>query len=313
MWKKSRPAGSYVRNAYLRGLEMQESGGFNPYRFGIVAASDTHVSGGSFDESNFHSKIGQFDGTPQVRGSVSRRRVDRRRAGRLCRKLLPVVERIRPGRRVGAGKYAGCGVRRVSAQGDLRHDRVPASKFGCFAGYELDDDLADAEDAAERAYDGGVPMGGRVGSRADRGAALPGLGRARPERRAARKVADHQGMGRGRRASGEGVRRCMLRGAEPDPVTHRCPDNGAACRTSSDCGTSGDGASELKVVWQDPGVPFLAGRAFYYVRVLENPTCRWSTWDAVKAGVAPRPDLPTTIQERAWTSPIWLEPQGLAH
>ena len=49
-------------------------------------------------------------------------------------------------------------------------------------------------------------------------------------------------------------------------------------------------------------------KAFYYVRVLENPTCRWSTWDAIKAGEEPRSDLHKTIQERAWSSPIWYVP-----
>ena len=49
-------------------------------------------------------------------------------------------------------------------------------------------------------------------------------------------------------------------------------------------------------------------RAFYYARVLENPVCRWSTWDSIREGVKPRSDIPTTIQERAWTSPIWFEP-----
>ncbi|MDH5737492.1 MAG: DUF3604 domain-containing protein, partial [Gammaproteobacteria bacterium] len=48
--------------------------------------------------------------------------------------------------------------------------------------------------------------------------------------------------------------------------------------------------------------------AFYYVRVLENPTCRWSTWDAIRAGVEPRESLKKTIQERAWSSPIWYVP-----
>jgi hypothetical protein len=51
-------------------------------------------------------------------------------------------------------------------------------------------------------------------------------------------------------------------------------------------------------------------RAFYYARVLENPTCRWSTWDAIREGVAPRSDLAATIQERAWTSPIHFVPGG---
>jgi hypothetical protein len=60
-------------------------------------------------------------------------------------------------------------------------------------------------------------------------------------------------------------------------------------------------------VWRDPDFD-PAQRAFYYVRVLENPTCRWSTWDAIRAGVAPREGLPTTLQERAWSSPIWYRP-----
>ena len=85
-------------------------------------------------------------------------------------------------------------------------------------------------------------------------------------------------------------------GLLPDPETNRCPDNGALVDIS-DCSISSDvGANELKTVWTDdsfnPSV-----KAFYYVRVLENPTCRWSTWDAVKAGVEPREDLQKTIDE----------------
>jgi len=74
----------------------------------------------------------------------------------------------------------------------------------------------------------------------------------------------------------------------------------------SDCSISADsGSREMKVLWQDR--EFKADQeAFYYSRVLENPVCRWSTWDAVRAGEQPRSDIPATIQERAWSSPIWL-------
>jgi hypothetical protein len=91
------------------------------------------------------------------------------------------------------------------------------------------------------------------------------------------------------------------------PVTNRCPDNGARVMINDCSITQGVGASELKTVWNDPDFDANA-KSFYYVRVLENPTCRWSTWDAVRAGLKPREDLHDTLQERAWSSPIWYIP-----
>ena len=96
-------------------------------------------------------------------------------------------------------------------------------------------------------------------------------------------------------------------GGSVDPSTHRCPDNGATVDLSDCSITTGVGAGELKTVWRDPDFN-PNHRAFYYVRALENPTCRWSTWDAVRAGVPPRPDLKSTLQERVWSSPIWYVP-----
>ena len=62
--------GSYVRNAYLRGLGLSEKGFTNPYKFGLIGSSDTHVGGGSDNEEVFFSKIGVLDGTPELRGSI---------------------------------------------------------------------------------------------------------------------------------------------------------------------------------------------------------------------------------------------------
>jgi hypothetical protein len=94
-------------------------------------------------------------------------------------------------------------------------------------------------------------------------------------------------------------------GLEPDPRSHRCA-LASALPNLQDCSIDPtDGRDQLSAFWRDPG--YRPGqRAFYYVRVLQIPTCRWSTWDALRLGV-PRPEgAPAAIQERAVTSPIWV-------
>jgi hypothetical protein len=102
------------------------------------------------------------------------------------------------------------------------------------------------------------------------------------------------------------------------------PENGAAVDTAT-CAPSGTGFDSLCAVWSDPEFNAVE-RAFYYARVLENPTCRWSTYlchaqgidcsdpDAVPEGYSEccNPEVAKTIQERAWSSPIWYRPEGVA-
>ena len=90
-----------------------------------------------------------------------------------------------------------------------------------------------------------------------------------------------------------------------DPSTGRCADNGASVDLTTCAFDEDVGAAQLSVNWQDPD--FNADQsAFYYVRVVMNPTCRWSTYDAIRLGRDPDPRVPATIRERAWTSPIWI-------
>ena len=91
----------------------------------------------------------------------------------------------------------------------------------------------------------------------------------------------------------------------PDAKTQRCKAQAASIDTSDCKIDTSDGAAELKVNWRDPDFD-AKRRAFYYVRVLERPTCRWSTWEANRMGKKVRPGLSLTIQERAWSSPIWV-------
>ncbi|MEM9396507.1 MAG: DUF3604 domain-containing protein, partial [Pseudomonadota bacterium] len=180
----------------------------------------------------------------------------------------------------------------------------PRIKLRFFAGYDWDEDLLRSKNLLSTAYDSGVPMGGDVLSK---GATAPVF--------LVWAVADSQGAPLQRTQIIKGTVRdghhqetvydvTCSDGLIPDPHTHRCADNGAQVDLS-DCSISSDrGDSEMMGLWRDPNFDPLQD-AFYYVRVLENPTCRWSTWDALRIGVEPRPDLPRTIQERAWSSPIW--------
>ena len=96
-------------------------------------------------------------------------------------------------------------------------------------------------------------------------------------------------------------------GLKPDSKAHRCAENGAKVDLTNCSYSSNKGAPELSASWTDPDFK-PADRAFYYVRVLENPTCRWSTYDAHRAKVKLPDEVPPAIQERAWSSPIWFTP-----
>ena len=90
-----------------------------------------------------------------------------------------------------------------------------------------------------------------------------------------------------------------------EPEGGRCPEQNAALDIST-CQGSGGGAAELKTLWSDPEYDAKMPTA-YYIRVLEAPKCRWSTWDAVRNGTTPNPDLKPSVQDRAWSSAIWVQ------
>ncbi len=179
-------------------------------------------------------------------------------------------------------------------------------KIRLFAGYDLADADLEGQWLLARAYANNTAMGGDLAPQASMSPTFLAWAVADPTGAPLQRLQ----MIKGWLEEGEPREQVFdiacSDGLTVDPATHRCPDNGAIVDLS-DCSTSAhDAATELKVLWQDPD--FDADQdAFYYARVLENPVCRWSTWDAVREGEAPRSDIPKTIQERAWSSPIWLQ------
>ncbi len=301
----SRAAGSYVRNAWLRGLAIENDRGSNPFRFGLIGSSDTHNAGGSFREENYVGKLGLLDATPQQRGSVLP--ADPARA---VRDPAPT-----DGRTWGASGLAGAWAEsntRDAIFAAFRRKETfatsgPRIRVRFFAGTGIDESLLDADDPIAAAYESGVPMGADL---------PPGDGSAPgffvwamrdPETVPLQRLQVVKGWIEGDETREQVYDVACSDGGQLDIDTHRCSDNGATVDLST-CNVSREtGAAELAAVWNDPG--FRPGqRAFYYVRVLENPKCRWSTWDAIRAGVAPNPDMHATIQDRAWSSPIWTGP-----
>lgn len=300
-WRPSVPSGSYVREALLNGIALETADGFNPFQFGVVGASDTHTGAASLDEENFFSKAGVLDATAQLRGSV------------------PLDEPDADGNRYREtyfDTWAAAGLTGIWAQDNDRaalYDALrrketfatsgPRLVVRLFAGFGVPHEAHDDPQWLAEAYDRAVPMGGDL---------LPGDG---APRFVATALQDPRGaplqrlqIVKGWVADGEPRERVFdvacSDGLTADPDTRRCPDNGAGVDLDTCAISAGAGAAELAATWQDPD--FRADQeAFYYLRVLENPTCRWSTWDAVRHGSAPRDDLPATIQERAWSSPIW--------
>jgi hypothetical protein len=301
-------AGDFVRSAYQRGLALQETEGFNPYKFGLISSSDTHVGAASLVEQYHWGKTAQDGASPEARRSVPPN----------GRKTWDGAEDPRTRREITATQFSSSGLAGVWAESNTREaifDAMqrketfgtsgPRMKVRFFAGMDYEPAMLDDTDLLVRAYDQGVPMGGQL--ERVTGETAPGfvvwairdpLG-APLQRAQVIKVWSDKGE------THEVVHDVACSGgALPDATTHRCPDNGASVDIS-DCSTAaGTGANELKAYWQDPDFD-AAREAAYYVRVLENPTCPWSTWDAVRNGTPPNPELPETVQERAWSSPIW--------
>ena len=299
----SEPNGSYVRQAYLNGLKMQAEGGFNPYKLGVIGSSDTHNASYAGDEDDYWSKVGLRDANGVLRGSVP---LSEPRANG---ELYADTYFNTWGAAGLAGVWAEENTRAAIYDAFRRKETFGTSgtrmKVRFFAGNDLPE--LDDEDLIGKAYGGGVPMGGDLIANAAEVPSFIAWVAKDPNSASLQRLQIIKGWVEDGEAQEQVFDVACSDGGSVDPTSHRCPDNEAQVNLL-DCSISeGLGAAELKARWQDPSYD-PDQHAIYYVRALENPTCRWSTWDAIRAGVAPRPDLPATIQERIWSSPIWVTP-----
>ncbi len=292
----SRPQGSYVREAYLSGMILAEKGVGNPYRFGLIGSSDTHNAAGSFREDQFWSKTGLLDATAQQRGSVPDESGN----------YADVIRSYWGGSGL-AGVWAESNTRDAIFDAFERKETFattgPRMKVRFFASSEALPVLMGRTDL-EKAYGLGVAMGGDL---------KVSLGTAESPHFTVQAMMDPLSapLERLQVIKGwieDGEKREQIfdvacSAGQVDLENHRCTLESKAPDSKS-CEFQ-EGAAELSAVWQDPDYD-REEDAFYYVRALEVKTCRWSTWDALRAGTLPNPKIAGFLQERVWSSPIWV-------
>jgi hypothetical protein len=288
--------GDYARTGLLRGLVLEERGRGNPYKFGMIGSTDSHTAMASAEEDNFHGKMA-IDSTPATK------RED----------IIPGT----PGWDMGAAGLAAVWATENTREAlfdAMKRKEVyattgPRIELRFFGGFDFADGDAQARDLASIGYGKGVPMGGDL-TAAPSGGAPSFLIRAVKDPVGAnldrvqivKGWVDSEGMPQ------EKVFDAALADGRTVGADGKVAPVGNTVDVATGNYTNAIGDPELTVVWTDP--EFDAGkRAFYYVRVLQIPTPRHTLYDAIALGIpVEETGHPATIQERAYSSPIWYAP-----
>jgi len=294
-------AGEYAREALKRGLAIEKELGINPYKFGIIGSTDSHTSLATAQEDNFFGKHSGYE---------------------------PNADRMtHPFMKTDAGTIFGwqqvaSGLAAVWATENTREALFDAmerkevyattgSRMGVrfFGGWEFTDQDLNSRQPAFAGYDKGVAMGGDLRARPS-GASAPTLmvyALRDPIGANLDRIQIIKGWMDAQGATHEKVYDVAWSGDRRPGADGKLPAVGNTVDVANANWTNTIGAPELATVWSDPDFD-PAQNAFYYARVIEIPTPRWSTYDAFRLGVPLPEDAPTSTQERAYTAPIWYTP-----
>lgn len=291
--------GGYVRDAYLRGLKLEAEGNGNPFKYGLIGDSDTHNSASTPEEDNYTGKFAN-ENSPEHR--------------------LNGPAGLSEGQQKMVREFSSAGLAAIWAESNTREALYAAierketyatsgarMKLRVFGGFDFAPDAMKKPDWVQQAYTSGVPMGGDL-RRSAAGKSPTLLIQAMKEVDGAN--LDRLQVIKGWTKDGKTFEKiydvALSDGRQPDASGH-VPPVGNTVDAKDATYTNDIGDATLSAVWTDPAFDSTA-HAFYYVRLLQIPTPRWSTYDAKTLGVEPRKDLPVSIQERAWSSPIWYTP-----
>jgi hypothetical protein len=295
--------GSYARQAYKDGITMQDTRGYNPYRFGMAGGSDSHNSASPYRQDNFYGLHGEADGS-----------VERRFAGVLIGGTMD-VRLENPGGLTGV--WAEENTRASLWDAMYRKETFgvsgPHIKLRFFGGWSFGRDIVNAGDWVKQSYAGGVPMGADLPPMPSGGTGTAPTFVVWAVKDPTSANLDRIQVIKGWTQNGQSFEKvydvAWAGDRKLDRWTGRVPAIQSTVNHDTATYTNDVGATELKTVWSDPDFD-RSQHAFYYARVLEIPTPRWTLIQAVQSRLPPPDIVPLTGQERAWSSPIWYAPSA---
>jgi hypothetical protein len=293
----------YARSALKVGLRLEKETGANPFQFGLSAASDAHTGLATTREENYFGKYAHTEPSPNRHG----------------REVIPASD---PDLRIISSQEVASGLTAVWARENTREAIFDAMqrkevyattgtrmRVRVFAGWDYSADDLRAPDFIDKGYRHGVPMGGNL-TNAPEGYSPRFMIRALRDFDGANldRIQIIKGWLDGNGDLHERIYDVAVTDGREIGADGRAREAvGNTVNTKKATYTNTIGDSMLAAFWEDP--KFNPNEnAFYYVRVLEIPTPRWTTYDAVKFEIDPPTNVPQTIQDRAYTSPIWYTP-----
>ena len=288
--------GSYIRQAYKDGLALQDTLGVNPYKFGVVSGSDSHSTAVAYRQNNFFGVHGgSYDETPEKRLKGGLFGFNNLWASPAGLSVVWAEENTRE------AIFAAMQRKETYATSGVR------LKVRLFGGWEFGPDVLKQKDWVKTAYAKGVSMGGDLPASTAMAPSFVVWAVKDPDSGNLDRVQIIKGWTKHGQTFEKIYDVAWAGKRRPDPATGKVPPIGHTVNIATATYTNTIGAVELKTVWTDPEFdPSLD--AFYYARVLEIPTPRWTTIQAVMLSRVPPDGVAATIQERAWTSPIWYTP-----
>ena len=299
----------YARAAWKRGMAYEATLGANPFKFGVVGSTDSHTGLSTTQEDNFFGKVSlveptndpiRFNEAITGRSTPDDPSDDIIHAQALASGLAAVWTRENTREAI----WDAFERKEVFATTGTR------IRVRVFAGWNFSEDDLYRSDFARYGYDGGVPMGGDLAD-APEGAAPALLIRAirDPDGANLDRIQVIKGWLDGDGKTHEQVFDVAWSGDRQKDASGKLPEVGNTVNVEEASYSNSIGAAGLQAFWRDPDFD-PTRRAFYYIRVIEIPTPRWTTYDAKFFGVELPKDVPPSQQERAYTSPIWYTPKG---